>query len=562
MLGKGGEQSSMGGAGAPHGGLPAQGGLPTGGSRGTGDGGLGGHEGGGVSGSSGGGLGGSAGGAGASAQSGAGGAVAGSTGVGGTMGGGGVGGALAGGAGVGGALGGNGGGGNAGVGGVMAGSAGTGGEMSGGAGAGGSDGEEPTCESAGGQTSAGQVLWAKQFGNQTAHVLPRAIAVTPGGEAAIGGRLWGDNIDFGVTQITSRSDADPFVIRLGANGDVVTANDYNLLGISPVTALSMSPDGALAVAGTFTHSVDFGAGEILAYSWSDIFLATFDSQRELGFAEGYGGRGRAYATGVSLAADHSVTLVGHFSDDLDVGGGSMTSQGLDDVLVATFEQNGDYAWAVSAGDANLQQASAVARAANDDLFVIGSFKGALGFPGCASLISVGTRANGYLAWLDGEGNCIDGVGLTDQEYDVKPAAVAHSRGASHYVAVVGQNNTTGFVSLFEASEEGALVEVWRHMVPYTALRGVSFDELDNVVVVGSYSHIFSSSHGNVTKYGIDGSELWSFSFEHNSASGIRDLAIDGCSNIFVTGDFNVPISLPTGTLTPSNSELFVIKFAP
>lgn len=108
--------------------------------------------------------------------------------------------------------------------------------------------------------------------------------------------------------------ADAFVVSLTPDGGTLRYSTYlGGTGQEEPTALAVSPDGAVFVAGS-TSSPDFplaDAPEGAPRGESDAFLAVLSPDGQLAAARYLGGGGRDRATGVALGPDGSVAVVGY-----------------------------------------------------------------------------------------------------------------------------------------------------------------------------------------------------------------------------------------------------------
>jgi hypothetical protein len=85
----------------------------------------------------------------------------------------------------------------------------------------------------------------------------------------------------------------------------------------------------------------------------------------------------------------AVFVTGSVSGSVDFGGGTLTSAGLDDVVLATFDAKGNYRWAKLFGDALNQEAWGIAvDPTSSRVIIVGGFSSTIDF-GCGPLVSAG-----------------------------------------------------------------------------------------------------------------------------------------------------------------------------
>ena len=100
-----------------------------------------------------------------------------------------------------------------------------------------------------------------------------------------------------------------------------------------------------------------------------------------------------------LAVDRAgnVVLAGALQGTIDAGGGQLTSLGASDVLVVKLDPAGNHLWSLRLGDAEPQQANAIALVGATGAAIVGSLSGAPTF-GATKLTSAG-GADAFAALL-------------------------------------------------------------------------------------------------------------------------------------------------------------------
>ncbi|MEJ7733607.1 MAG: hypothetical protein WKG00_30985 [Polyangiaceae bacterium] len=222
------------------------------------------------------------------------------------------------------------------------------------------------------------------------------IAVADGDGVVIAGTYYKD-LDVGAEQLPLSSLANAFVARLDEAGSVLWAQGYGgeALDTATVSAVEVSPDGAIAVVGWFTGRLELGAaaGETLDSNGNtDIFVAVFESHGALRWAKSFGGPQYEDAHDVVFDGCGAIVVVGAFTGEVDFDGDVRTSVANDSpVLIALDALGGTRRWVrvlgvpgfVSACPASHVDASPcyVLGRTTDAVYLAGSFRGALGFDG-------------------------------------------------------------------------------------------------------------------------------------------------------------------------------------
>ncbi len=192
---------------------------------------------------------------------------------------------------------------------------------------------------------------------------------------------------------------------------------------APATAVTAFADGEAVVAGWFTSSRTFGAGEpaattlVSAGIW-DAFLLRYRPDGSLVWARRAGGAEGDKANGVAGFADGSSVVTGMFEGTAVFGAGepgetSLVSAGQNDVFVARYAADGSLAWARRAGGAGNDFGFGVAVLADQSIVVTGEFRKAADFGGggaSTTLVAAGSLAanlpDGFVARYDGAGTML------------------------------------------------------------------------------------------------------------------------------------------------------------
>jgi len=268
----------------------------------------------------------------------------------------------------------------------------------------------------------GTLAWVNQAGG-AAFAEASGIVVHSGGAAVITG-LSSDTVIFGLGEAneTTLGGSGGFLAKYNADGTLAWAKRTGSLGISVATF----SDDSIAVAGIFEGTATFGPGEsnetILTPGGS--FIARYNTDGTLAWAK----RIVSAGTDVATLSDDSMVLAGHFSGSMTFGAGEanqtvLTSAGELDIFVARYDADGTLVWAKRAGSAdgdfNGDLAKSIAVLSDDSMLLTGSFEGAAVFgPSEANettVVSAGLgdiyiakyNVDGTLAWVKRAG-CVSG----------------------------------------------------------------------------------------------------------------------------------------------------------
>lgn len=419
------------------------------------------------------------------------------------------------------------------------------------------------------------VIWGKRFGSVEVAQHAQAIAVEPDGDFTITGWMFGF-VDFGGGALSSPNQASAFLAKFDTDGEPLWSDAYAGSGPQYAKGIDVSDDGALVVVGDFTGGLDFGGGTLQAQGGYDAFVASFEADGSYRYAERFGDQLAANASGVALGAAGEPVVAGHFTGSIDFGGGALAASGSSDPFMVGLQQQGDYAWAMRAGDDGLQRANAVARLPTDDsVIVAGQFAGSLKLGACSSISSQGSD-DVWVGWLTGSGECLRAVRFGDDQSQVA-LAVATAKTFNNAFGVVGELRGTvsfagestsagdgeaGFLALYGVDQSTFTLSEIRLRSLEGTPRAITFDGSDELLVVGDYPgdsgrDVFVSRYDSAGKL-----------FETRRIGGSGDqyahaVGTDAAGNIYVAGSFEGNMVLSTGTLESAGAEdIFVVKLAP
>ncbi len=277
------------------------------------------------------------------------------------------------------------------------------------------------------------------------------------------------------------------------------------------------------VVGYLGGTINFGGGLLTSHgdastSGPDAFVARFDSSGHYKWAKDFGNALAIYASGVAFGGSGSVTVGGTFEGSLNLGCGTLTAAGTDDLFLATFDASGTCTWSKRFGAAGqLENITSVAVDRSGNVLIGGVAYGSVDLGG-------GTRTGYYIAKFDSTG-----------AYVWSNAFAASSTASSPMLIVDGQGNMILAGSFASTVNFGA----------------------GTLTSAGS-TDIF------IAKFDPSGTYQWAKQYGDSSEQNPTGVAVDRCGNIVVVGDLSGTINFGSGTLTAAgaNSYLFLAKISP
>jgi hypothetical protein len=310
-------------------------------------------------------------------------------------------------------------------------------------------------------------------------------------------------------------------------------------------------DGSVVVTGNYLEGpAVFGEGEtnetvFTSAGREDIFVAKYNPDGTLSWANAVGGTGEDMPEGVAALPDGSAIVAGSFEDTVVFGEGepnetALTSGAAEDIFAAKYNPDGTLAWAKRAGGGWTQLATAIATLSDGGALLAGTFVRRSTFgegePNETTL-EAGWGYNPFVAKYDPDGMLVWAKRLATQvprEYDyyARPAGIGALPDDGAVITGLFEGTVT-----FAEGEPGETV----------------------LVSVGA-SDIF------LARYGPDGTLEWVTAAsgpDEDVATGVGTLQ-DG--SVLVTGSFYTALTFGEGELnegtliSAGSSDLFVAKY--
>ena len=225
----------------------------------------------------------------------------------------------------------------------------------------------------------GNHLWSKRFGDGNAQI-GYAVAVDPSDNVIITGGMVGA-ANFGGSTLVSAGLNDIFVAKFSAAGAHLWSKRFGDSADQVGRGITTDASGNVIVTGSLAGTVDFGNGPIANQGGSDAFLLELDSAGNAVWSKGLGGP--SSQTGVSVAVDSlgNIGLTAALDGSADFGGGTLTSVGATDTVVAKYTSAGAHLWSRRFGGAANQVPRAIAADMAGRWYVTGFLTGPMDING-------------------------------------------------------------------------------------------------------------------------------------------------------------------------------------
>ncbi|HKW14190.1 MAG TPA: FlgD immunoglobulin-like domain containing protein [Candidatus Krumholzibacteria bacterium] len=190
--------------------------------------------------------------------------------------------------------------------------------------------------------SSGAYVWHKQYGSTLVDGA-RDIVADAAGNGYLTGIFFG-TIDFGGgNTLTAVANADVFVLKLDTNGNHVWSKRCGGPGSETAHDIALAASQTqLVVSGQFDNSVDVGGGPMATNGSVDVFLAKYDVSGNFIWGRHYGGTTVDTPNAVAGAPDGAVALTGQFTGTVNFGNGSLSATpGSNDDFTIRVDNNGN-----------------------------------------------------------------------------------------------------------------------------------------------------------------------------------------------------------------------------
>lgn len=288
------------------------------------------------------------------------------------------------------------------------------------------------------------------------------------------------------------------------------------------------------------------------------------------WSQSFGSINNESAEGAAVDDDGNLFVTGSFQKTVDFGGGDLTSAGSNDIFIVKYDPNGAHLWSKRVGGGGQDFGYEIVVDGSGDVFLAGRI-------GMARDIYIAKHdgVDGDLLWSDvigGDGTDIGSGIIVDGFGDV--VVTGHFSGSVQF-AVGNTLTSAGVTDVFTAKFDGGTgAHVWNNRFGGSDLdiaKAIAVDGNSNIVVTGIFRGVASfggdalTSAGTedifVAKYDSSGSHLWSKRFGGTTREESHAVATDNSDNIVVTGGFSGTVDFGGGPLTSAgHTDIFIAKY--
>ena len=425
--------------------------------------------------------------------------------------------------------------------------------------------------------------------------------------------LWGVNFfgtfTLGSKTFTSAGGKDILLVKLDPDGNVLWAFQYGDAADQHIASIAVDSRDNVVFAGGFQGTMKIGDKSLTAPGSLTLqpFAAKLDPKGNVVFAQGYSTSppldGFADSVAIDEATDDPI-LSGAVQTAIDLGGGAIAVNGsglfAGHIDKSSGLASGAGTWTKTFGDPGFSTDSGGSRSymTVDSLgatVLAGNFKGAISFPGDqpSKLQTAGNSLGTYVIKLDKMGEA-----SVAREFETPSLSGVTTDGDGSVILFgsfsgsldFGGASLTALGAGGPAATDFFLAKLDSHLNHVKSLRigdasaqedasgpghnSIRTDELNNIIVSAAFTGTVNLGGADLTAAGQDiflakltpsFGHLWSkrFGTAHGSYAFPEGVAIDGKSNILLTGDTQRELDFGLGPLNPEqNYEAFLAKFQP
>ena len=355
-----------------------------------------------------------------------------------------------------------------------------------------------------------------------------------------------------------------------APGTLVWLRSTPSANAAVVNKLKVDHLGNVVAVGSFYGTVNFGGVTLVSAGAADTFVAKYNAQGALQWANRVGGNFDDFGKSVAVDTQGNIVAAGEFfSASLNIGATNQSAQ--NDIYAVKFTPSGQQLWSRAWGSVATDFATDVGVDSGGNAFIASRSGGTVNFGSGISIIGFGgtdiaiaklSSASGATLWAR-----LRGGGSHDSAWalavDAAGDVVVSGDGGGDFGN--GMNVPNGFFVAKYANSDGG--HRWHRTTVGGTGYGVTTTATGNVIATGSCSGATDFGGGPIapgspgklflTAWNLSGNFLWSAGF---GGSPDRGLAVDWDSDVLVlTGQVNSSVNFGGGN-SFGGANCFVATF--
>ncbi|MCC5608895.1 SBBP repeat-containing protein [Nostoc sp. CHAB 5834] len=349
-------------------------------------------------------------------------------------------------------------------------------------------------------------------------------------------------------------------------------------GTFPDVGISIAADtlGNTYVTGAFNGTATFGNTTLTStsFGYSDAFIAKFDSNKNVLWAQKLGGTLTDFGLGITVDEAGNSYATGSFSGTASFGSTTLTSAGNEDGFITKLDSSGNVLWAQKLGSMSSGSGIGITTDAIGNIYATGALNANLDINNSTSLSTSDTfirklDQNGNILWTKNLGGTSpdSSFGITnDKDGNTYVSGFFSTTATFDNITLTSVGNNDAFITKLDSSGNF----LWAKNLSDDRGRGIIVDETGNAYFTGYFSDsaIFGSttfsSAGNadafVAKLNNNGNTLWARNLGGTESDEGYGIVADEVGNIYVSGIFSGTGTFGNTTLSSTgDSDTFIAK---
>lgn len=192
---------------------------------------------------------------------------------------------------------------------------------------------------------SGSVAWAKEYGSVEKDELTNMTSDADGNLILIGN--YQQTIDFEQIKLNTFDNLSAiFVVKFNPTGDALWGKSLNGGGLKNAMDVVCDAAGNVFVTGYFSDSLQVSDTILMAQGETDLFVSKFNSEGQLQWALQQGKTGDTRGTALNVTSNGDLILAGFFNDTTEIADTILTANTADqDIFLTRISKNGVPLWA-------------------------------------------------------------------------------------------------------------------------------------------------------------------------------------------------------------------------
>ena len=131
-------------------------------------------------------------------------------------------------------------------------------------------------------------------------------------------------------------------------------------------------NGNIYIAGTFKDHTLFDTIALNGYGKYDMFLAKYDAAGKIQWAQYGGGAENESVSGLAIGTNNNIYVTGSFRGTAYFGSSTITSSGFTDIFLASYNSEGDLLWLIKIGGTGYDEANGLTTDEDGNIYILGS----------------------------------------------------------------------------------------------------------------------------------------------------------------------------------------------